>query len=115
MKGPCLDLLNAETKYSSALLNLFRVLLQSADYVERLKRHYQMFRGSVEKEDSRRGGLEANRIENKRRALRDPTRRSRARCAGDKDDSGAESLDPNPMENKRRRPRAPKRRRRHPH
>ena len=77
MKGPCLDPLNAETKYSSALLNLFRVLLQSADYVQRLKRHYQMFRGSVEKEDSRRGSLEANRIENKRRRLRDPKRRRR--------------------------------------
>ena len=49
MKGPCLDPLNAQTKYSSALLNLFRFLLQSTDYVERLKRHYQMFRDSVER------------------------------------------------------------------
>ena len=49
MKGPFLDPLNAQTSYSSALVNLFRVLLQSTDYVERLKRHYQMFRESVEK------------------------------------------------------------------
>ena len=77
MKGPCLDPLNAQTKYSSALLNLFRVFLQSTDYVERLKRHYQMFRDSLEKGDGRQGSLETNRLENKRRRLRDPKRRRR--------------------------------------
>src|SRR2546426_1807799 len=38
MKGPYLDPLNPQTTYSSALLNLFRFLLQSPDYVQRLKR-----------------------------------------------------------------------------
>jgi len=75
MQGPCLDSLNVQTKYSSALLDLFRVLLQSPDYVERLKRHYQMFRESVEKGNSRQGSMESNRIENKRKRLRDPKRR----------------------------------------
>jgi hypothetical protein len=77
MQGPYLDPLNVQTKYSPALLNLFRVLLQSTDYVERLKRHYQMFRDSVEKRDGREGRLETNRIENKRKRLRDPKRRRR--------------------------------------
>jgi len=77
IKGPYLDPLNPQTKYSSALLNLFRFLLQSTDYVERLKRHYQMFRDAVEKGHSRPGNLETNRIENKHRRLRDPSRRRR--------------------------------------
>ena|ERR1017187_2538452 len=75
VKGPYLDPLNPQTKYSAALLNLFRFLLQSPDYVERLKRHYQMFRDSVEKGHGRQDGLEINRIENRRKRLRDPKRR----------------------------------------
>jgi len=75
MKGPYLDPLNPQTEYSSALLNLFRFLLQSPDYVERLKRHYQMFRDSVQKRSGRQASLESNRIENKRKPLRDHRRR----------------------------------------
>jgi hypothetical protein len=77
MKGPYLDPLNPQTKYSSALLNLFRVLLQSPDYVERLKRHYRMFRESVEKGHHQQHSLETNRIDNRRKRLRDPKRRRR--------------------------------------
>jgi len=77
MKGPYLDPLNVQTKYASALLNLFRFVLQSPDYIERLKRHYQMFRDSVEKGNGRQGSIESNRIENKRKRLRDPKRRRR--------------------------------------
>jgi hypothetical protein len=72
MKGPSLDPLNAQSQYSSALLDLFRVVLESTEYVDRLKRHYRMFRDSVEK-----GGLENQRVENKRKRLRDPRRRRR--------------------------------------
>jgi len=36
IKGPYLDPLNPQTKYSSALRNLFRFLLQSPEYVARL-------------------------------------------------------------------------------
>jgi len=74
MKGPGLDPLNAQTEYSPALLDLFRFLLQSTEYVERIKRHYRMFRDSVEK-----AALENNRIENKRKRLRDPRRRRHTR------------------------------------
>jgi hypothetical protein len=77
IKGPYLDPLNPQTRYSSALLNLFRFLLQSTDYVERLKRHYQMFRDTVEKGHGRQGNLEINRIEDKRKRHRDPNRRHR--------------------------------------
>jgi hypothetical protein len=76
MKGPSLDPLNPQTQYSSALLDLFRFVLESAEYVERLKRHYQMFRDSVEKGNGRQGSL-GKRIENERKRLRDVRRRRR--------------------------------------
>ena len=77
MKGPYVDVLNPQTEYSSALLNLFRFLLQSPDYGERLKRHYQMFRDSVDKGQSRPDSLKTNRIENSRKSLRGSKRRRR--------------------------------------
>jgi hypothetical protein len=80
IKGPYLDPLNPQTKYSRALLNLFRFLLQSPDYVERLKRHYQMFRDSVEKERGQQDRFETNRIESSRKRPRDPKRRHRHYC-----------------------------------
>lgn len=75
MKGPYLDVLNPQTKYSSALLNLFRFILQSPDYVERLKRHYQMFRDSADKGRGRTD-IPKTRIESRRKHLRDSKRRS---------------------------------------
>jgi hypothetical protein len=79
MKGPYLDPINPQTEYSPALLDLFRFLIQSPDYVERLARHYQMFRRTLENGHGRLDDLEANRIENRRKRLRDPKRRSRRR------------------------------------
>jgi hypothetical protein len=75
IKGPYLDPLNPQTQYSSALLNLFRFLVQSPDYVERFQQHYQMFRESVDREDSGSNSQERNRIENKRKHLRNVKRR----------------------------------------
>jgi len=77
MKGPYLDPINPQTKYSSALRSLFESLLQSPDYVERLKRHYRMFRDAVGKGRSRQDGLETNRVENRRKRLPSPRRRRR--------------------------------------
>jgi hypothetical protein len=77
IKGPNLDPLNPQTKYSSALLNLFRFLVQSPEYVARLQRHYQMFRESADRTDNRSNSQETNRIENRRKPLRDLRRRRR--------------------------------------
>ncbi|MGO4882710.1 MAG: hypothetical protein ACLP59_18110 [Bryobacteraceae bacterium] len=78
MQRPCLDPLNPQTVYSNILLDLFREILQSPDYVERLKRHYRMFRDSLELEKwAGRRSPEVHRFENKPRRLRDPKRRSR--------------------------------------
>ena len=54
MKGLELDLLNPQTKYSPVLLERFRLFLQSPDYVQRRKDHYQMFRSALEKEQLER-------------------------------------------------------------
>jgi hypothetical protein len=56
-KGPYLDPLCEQTQYSPALLNLFRAVLASPGYVDRLKRHYRLFRTAVEEasEKSTRG------------------------------------------------------------
>jgi hypothetical protein len=75
MKGPYLDVLNPQSEYSPALLNLFRFVLQSPDYVERLRRHYQMFRDSVEKGRGRQESLGSNRTEDKRKRFREFKRR----------------------------------------
>ena len=77
LKGPNLDPINPQTEYSFYLLDLFRFILESPDYVERLKRHYQMFRDSVEKGHCGHDRLEANRVDNSRKRLRDPNRRRR--------------------------------------
>lgn len=66
VKGPYLDPLNPQTKYSPALLNLFRFLIQSPEYVARLRRHYQMFRQCVDGREKHNDSQHANRIENRR-------------------------------------------------
>ncbi len=51
--GATLDLLNPQTKYSEALLQLFICVLQDEAYVERLKRHYQIFKSDLQKNHRR--------------------------------------------------------------
>jgi len=55
-QGPFLDPLTAQTRYAPVLLDLFKSLLQSPDYVERLKSHYRLFRATVEKDSAGRDG-----------------------------------------------------------
>jgi hypothetical protein len=49
-KGPFLDPMNPQTPYSPALLNLFRLLLESPDYASRIQTHYQIFRQTLDKD-----------------------------------------------------------------
>lgn len=77
VNGPYLDPLNDQSEYSDALLDLFRFLIGSRDYVERLERHYRMFRASIDLEHQRVRGAEISRVENKKKRLRDPRRRRR--------------------------------------
>lgn len=48
--GPFLDPTSEQTAYAPALLNLFKFILQSPGYAQRLKKHYQLFRAAVEEE-----------------------------------------------------------------
>ncbi len=49
MKGPSLALMNEQAALAPALLDLAKgELLSSPEYVERIKRHYKLFRGKVE-------------------------------------------------------------------
>jgi hypothetical protein len=49
-QGPELDPLNIQGPHAPVLLDLFKWLLESPDYVQRLKKHYQLFREAVDKE-----------------------------------------------------------------
>jgi len=53
MKGPSLALLTKQSALAPALLELAKaLLLSSPEYVERIKRHYTLFRGKI---DGRKG------------------------------------------------------------
>ncbi len=48
LKGPCLDISSSQSDVAKSLLKFFKdVMLEDQDYVERIKRHYAMFRKSV--------------------------------------------------------------------
>jgi hypothetical protein len=47
--GATLDPLNPQSEYAGVLLRLFTQLLQDPAYVERLKRHYQLFKADLSK------------------------------------------------------------------
>lgn len=51
MQGPALEPLSPQSEYAPVLLQTFKdVVLKDPQYVERLKRHYAMFRAAVDKE-----------------------------------------------------------------
>jgi len=52
--GPFLDPLNEQSTYAPALLDLFKFILQSPGYAQRLRKHYQLCRAAVEEESAQR-------------------------------------------------------------
>ena len=44
LKGPFLDPLNPQSKYAPILLELFKHIIKDHKYVDRLQRHYEMFK-----------------------------------------------------------------------
>lgn len=49
--GPYLDPLNQQSDYSPTFLRLFvQYVLPDIDYIERLKRHYQLFKAALKKQ-----------------------------------------------------------------
>ena len=54
MKGPILELGGQQSEYAKELLKLFKeVILEDSTYVERLKRHYEMFKSSKKRKIGR--------------------------------------------------------------
>ncbi|MBI4789652.1 MAG: hypothetical protein HY782_21695 [Chloroflexi bacterium] len=53
-RGATLDMLNPQSKHAYALLELFKWVLQDDQYVERLKRHYALFKGAIHAEHQAR-------------------------------------------------------------
>lgn len=50
LKGPALNTASSQSELSSALLEKVKLVLQDKNYVERLKRHYALFKESVARE-----------------------------------------------------------------
>ncbi len=64
--GATLDPLNPQTEYANALLQLFNWVLQDEAYIERLKRHYQLFKSDLLKK--RRSAVQPKKkVKHKRR------------------------------------------------
>jgi hypothetical protein len=57
-QGPYLDPLAEQTQYSPVLLDLFKFILQSPGYGQRLQNHYQLFRAAVQEEGANKNGTE---------------------------------------------------------
>ena len=49
LKGPVLNLGSPQSKYASSFLNLIEGILKDSNYISRLKRHYRIFKGDVDR------------------------------------------------------------------
>lgn len=66
-KGRSLDPLNSQTKYAPTVLRLFCFVLTDDAYVERLKRHYYLFKGLIQGPDgTERRKRASNKLKRKR-------------------------------------------------
>jgi len=54
LKGPALNLASPQSKLAPALLNQINVVLKDRSYIERLKRHYKLFKDALKKENEER-------------------------------------------------------------
>jgi hypothetical protein len=54
LKGPALNLASPQSKLAPALLNQIKVVLKDRNYIERLKRHYKLFKNDIKKENQKR-------------------------------------------------------------
>ena len=66
-QGPILDPLVRQSPYAPALLELFKSVLESPGYVERLKKHYELFRTAVDGEFAKGNRTERYPVGNMRR------------------------------------------------
>jgi len=50
LKGPALNTASPQSEFAPALLNRVESVLEDEEYVERIKRHYRMFKDSISEE-----------------------------------------------------------------
>ncbi len=62
LQGPVLNSMSPQSKLAPALIPQIEGILQDAKYVDRLKRHYAMFRKAIEKETARSSKLRHKRL-----------------------------------------------------
>jgi hypothetical protein len=67
MSGAELDPLNTQSEYALEFLKIFYEIIKDENYVERLKRHYAMFKGTTSKPQKRDGQKRRIRRKKKRR------------------------------------------------
>ncbi len=65
-KGPYLDAFNPQSRSASVLLAMFEYVLTDGAYVERLERHYRMFKAVAKNEPERRGQRKKSKRQNLR-------------------------------------------------
>lgn len=53
LKGPVLNLASPQSKLAPAILKQIKFVLQDKNYIERLKRHYKLFKDEIEREESK--------------------------------------------------------------
>ncbi|MBA3713959.1 MAG: hypothetical protein H0W76_16135 [Pyrinomonadaceae bacterium] len=68
-KGPYLDPFNPQSRYANVLLGMFEYVLTDRAYVERLARHYRMFKVAA-KNEQERSGLRQKRKRQKLRTVK---------------------------------------------
>lgn len=66
LKGPSLNLLSPQSELAPAILRMVENVLRDVSYVERLKRHYKMFRDHI-KAKARRAEAKGKRKRRKKR------------------------------------------------
>ena len=54
LKGPCLNLSSPQSPFAPFILEKFHMLIADSNYVERLRRHYEMFKMALPKKEKRR-------------------------------------------------------------
>jgi len=55
LKGPALNLSSPQSPLAPALLEKIKIVLQDKNYVDRIKRHYKLFKEAIEKEKPEKG------------------------------------------------------------
>jgi len=54
LRGPCLNLSSLQSPFAPFILEKFHMLIADSSYVERLRRHYEMFKMALPKKRKRK-------------------------------------------------------------